>query len=292
MGFLLRILGWMIYLLPNRARIGLGNGLGRILERAKFKSAVIQENLAYAFPTEAQTRERIGHQAYLHFGNLVLELILLFGPLRRFVKRNSDLAGANLLHEALRSGRGAILLASHVGNWEIMAGTGAALENFDILIVTKHLKPEWLHVAVEKARRRLGVRATYEPKTLKDVLRQLKSGKTVGFVLDQYAGAPVGVRVPVFGIPVGTMTAVAMLAKRTGAPVLPVVNFHTPNGRIRSEVHSPLKWISDPDPHQELAINTANYAKVLERFIYTHPDQWLWMHRRWKTRPAGEQGVY
>jgi KDO2-lipid IV(A) lauroyltransferase len=160
------------------------------------------------------------------------------------------------------------------------------------MIVTKHLKPEWLHRAIEAGRARCGVQATYEPRTLKDVLAHLKRNGTVGFVLDQYAGPPVGVRVPFFGVPVGTMTAIAMLARRTGAKVVPVVNYREPDGRHVVSIRPALEWIPAKDPSEELAVNTARYAEEMERDIREHPGQWLWIHRRWKTRPPGEPPIY
>jgi KDO2-lipid IV(A) lauroyltransferase len=143
---------------------------------------------------------------------------------------------------------------------------------------------------VEAGRRRVGVKGTYEPQTMKDILAHLKAGGTVGFVLDQYTGPPVGVRVPFFGIPVGTGLALATLVKRTGFPVIPVVNFRTPDGRMVTRVEAPLEWIEDPDPRRELARNTARYAEVLERIVREFPEQWLWSHRRFKgdLGPLGE----
>jgi KDO2-lipid IV(A) lauroyltransferase len=139
-----------------------------------------------------------------------------------------------------------------------------------------------LHQAIEKGRARCGVTATYEPRTLKDVLGRLKKNGTVGFVLDQYTGPPVGVRVPVFGTPVGTSTAIATLAKRTGAVVLPVINYRTPDGRWKVIIRPAIEWVASEDPAFELAQNTARYASELEKDIYAHPDQWLWIHRRFK----------
>jgi KDO2-lipid IV(A) lauroyltransferase len=113
-------------------------------------------------------------------------------------------------------------------------------------------------------------------------LKHLKEKKTVGFVLDQYAGPPIGIRVPFFGVPVGTANIVATLAKRTGAPVLPAISYRTPEGGYRVVVGPALEWISHPDPHQELALNTALYVSTLEGYIRSCPEQWLWTHRRFK----------
>lgn len=251
---------------------------------AGLRANVVRENLAYAYPGEGQAarRDELFRAAYRHLGNLILDISLLLGPMRRHVERMGELQGVEHWKAARNPGKGVLFLSSHVGNWELMAAIGAIHGGIDIRLVTKHLKPEWLHGAIERARLRCGVRATYEPRTLRDVLADLRKGGTVGFVLDQYAGPPVGVRVPVFGVPVGTSLALAALARRTGAPVLPVVNYRTAEGRQVARIYPALEWIRDDDPQKELALNTARYAAVLEEHIRAHPEQWLWTHRRFK----------
>src|SRR5207248_3841646 len=141
------------------------------------------------------------------------------GTLRRHIVDRSELLGLENWRKAKELGKGVIFLSSHVGNWEIMAATGAIHGGMDLMLVTKRVKPAWFHEAIQKGRLECGVTATYEPRTFKDVMLHLRKNGTVGFVLDQYAGPPVGVRVPVFGISVGTSPALAMIAKRTGSAV-------------------------------------------------------------------------
>jgi len=204
---------------------------------------------------------------------------MLLGEMPRIAKEKVDFRGFENWKRAQEQGRGVLFLSSHVGNWEIMAAAGAA-QGMELLIVTKHLKPEWLHRAIEAGRRRAGVEATYEPRTLKDVLRWLQQGKTVGIVADQYAGPPVGIRVPVFGVPTGTHSAPAMIAKRTGAAVLPVVNYRTPEGGWVVEVRPAL--LLEPEGPEDLAKQTAAFSRELEKDIRKFPEQWLWIHKRFK----------
>jgi KDO2-lipid IV(A) lauroyltransferase len=279
----LRALAWSFYLMPSRLRGQVGASIGFLLRALSFRSKVVRENLAYAFPGPGREGERakVFGQAYTHLGRLFSEILLLLGPMRRFAIRYGELKGLENWKAARQSGRGVLFLSSHVGNWEVMSAIGA-LSGIDLMLVTKHLKPEWLHQAIERGRASCGVGATYEPRTFRDVLAHLKRNGTVGFVLDQYAGPPVGVRVPVFGVPVGTQTAVALLAKRTGAAVVPVVNYRVPGGRYVVEIRPALPWIGDPDPGREIAVNTARYAELLEADVRAHPGQWLWTHRRFK----------
>lgn len=269
-------------------QIGIGRWLGFVLMALRVRDQVIRENLQFAYPgdsaEEARIREHLRRAAYEHLGQLVFEILMLMGPLPRYVRQRSELRGAENWRAAQAAGKGVLFLSSHVGNWEIMAATGAQFSRMDLMIVTKRLKPRWLHRAIELGRLRCGFKGTYEPRTLRDVLAHLKRKGTVGFVLDQYVGPPVGVRVPVFGVPVGTSAAVATLARRTGAVVLPVLNYRTSDGRWIVQIQPAVQWITDAggDPDRELAQNTAEYARILEQHIYSHPEQWLWTHRRFK----------
>jgi Kdo2-lipid IVA lauroyltransferase/acyltransferase len=280
----LRATGWALGVMPRRLRLALGSFLGLCLRASGARAKVIRQNLAYAYPDNEARQDELFVEAYRHMGRLILEVLLLFGPMRRFARKDIEIEGVEHIVNGREAGRGVILLSSHVGNWEIMAASAVQVPGMHLMLVTKHLKPEWLHQAIERARARCGVCATYEPRTLRDVLRQLKEGQVVGFVLDQYAGPPVGLRVPVFGIPVGTTSAVAMLARRTGAAVLPVVNYRLPDGRYRAEIRAPLEWQTSEgdDLTEELGLNTAYYAATLQRDIFQHPGQWLWTHRRFK----------
>ncbi len=291
LGFLilsvLRTFAWLYYLLPRPLRRVWSRSLAGFLRTLGFRAKVIRENIAIAYPGESEQvrsqRAQLFKAAYRHLGQLFLEILMLVGPMRRFVQHESVLLGAEENYfPAQRKGRGVILLSSHVGNWEVMGATGGVHAKIDPLFVTKLLKPAWMHRAIEKGRLACRVYGTYEPKTFRDVLKALKAGGAVGIVLDQFAGPPVGIRVPVFGVPVGTHSVIAMLVKRTQAPVIPVVNHRTPDGRFVVEMLPPLDWISHEDPNYELALNTANYAKFLEGHIRQYPEQWLWSHRRFK----------
>jgi KDO2-lipid IV(A) lauroyltransferase len=279
---LLKTVAYLYSFLPRKLQIKVGHGLGALFYFAKFRDPVVQQNLNLAYPNDPEKREEIRRASYWHFGNLILEIFMVLGPLRRFVLKYVDLSGTEHLEAAKKRGKGVIFLASHTGNWEVMAATGGVLAQSDLLMVTKHLKPEWLHQAIEAGRSRCEVSATYEPKTMRDVLSHLKRNGTVGIVLDQYVGPPVGVRVPFFGVPVGTSQFVATLAKRTGAAVLPVRNIRTPSGRWDIAVLRALEWTKDSDPNRELAVNTAKYTAAIEEIVRAHPEQWLWIHRRFK----------
>lgn len=280
--FFIKLGVYSYWLQPRKIQLFWGNRLGGVLYRVGFRRKVVRENLSRAFPHEDQHQRRVLRAFYSHLGNLFLELLLVMGPLKKVIERDCEVHGVEHVEAALKQGKGLIFLCSHLGNWEVMAGAFGLKTAADFLMITKRLKPEWLHQAIQNGRKKVGASATYEPKTFRDVFSHLKKNGAVGVVLDQYAGPPVGVRVPVFGIPVGTPAMVATLVKRTGAPVLPVVNYRLPDGRWRVEIGAPIPWKNSSDPRTEIAINTAEYSAEIEKQILAHPEQWLWTHRRFK----------
>ena len=283
-GFPLILIGWFFYLLPLFLKKALGNTLGAVLRFIQFRSEVVKQNMKRAFPEKDLNdpqMKQLYKRFYRHFGMLIFEFFYLFGPMKRFCEKYVHIEGLEHVRELEKQGKSVIFLSSHLGNWEIMcAAVGRNIEQ--ILIVTKVLKPQWLHHMIERGRLRCHVRGTYEPRTMRDILNQLKYKRRVGFVLDQYAGPPIGVRVPFFGVPVGTSNGVATVKRRMNAEVIPAENYRLSNGTWKVILHPPLTWISDENPHRELALNTAHYVSVIEKMIYRTPEQWLWTHRRFK----------
>lgn len=280
--YFLKLAAWIYFLLPEVFKKILTIAVGFFLRIARIRRKIADQNLLLAFPQEGavgkEYRRHILVRSYRHLARLSFEILMLLGPMELFVRTRVSVRGFENWIKANEKGKGVIFLSGHVGNWEIMLATGGVM-NTDLLIVTKRLKPRWLHRAIESGRLRCGVQATYEPQTFKQVLSHLKKNGTVGFVMDQYAGPPIGIRVPFFGVPVGTSAVVSTVVKRTGAAVLPVVIYREKDGGFVLEVRPALSWI---EGDEELALNTAQYASILEQDVRAHPEQWLWIHRRFK----------
>ena len=116
------------------------------------------------------------------------------------------------------------------------------------------------------------------------MFERLAAGDIVVFPFDQHAGPKLGIRVPFFGRPAGTFRALALVAKATGAPVVPGACWREPDGRHVLRFEPALEYLEDPDQTAEVRRNTRAYNAVLERLIVRHPEQWFWVHRRWKDR--------
>lgn len=285
--------GLTVTFLPRKAELALGRALGSLIRFAGYRTVVSRENVRRCFPElDEIARVRLLKKNYGHFGILMLELLHLFSPFsghyRGYVERHSRIEGLENWERARAKGRGAVFIASHLGNWELMVAMGA-LSGIPITMVTKHLKPEWLHRIAQRARESTGIEPIYEPRTLPAVLRALRAGKAVGFMMDQYAGPPIGIPVKFFGVEVGTLAAVGTLVSRTGTAVVPAVTRRDENGVMHVRIEPELemgKFLPDEGQgdarKSDVRRTTELLARKVENWVRANPEQWLWTHRRFK----------
>jgi Kdo2-lipid IVA lauroyltransferase/acyltransferase len=280
---LLKLLAFALSLLPRPLFLLMGRGLGRLLAGFHFRERVAAANLELAFAEkDPASRAELLRSQYAELGVLFLEMLRSFYRFDRFVERNSDVEGEEHLRAALAQGKGIFVMTAHLGNWEVLTASGPTLFGTGVTMVTKELKPKWFHRVVEVTRSLLGVQMACEPRTMQGILRALKRKEIVGFVMDQYAGAPVGARVPFFGKAVGSHTALATLALRTGAPVVPAVSVRKPGGRYLIRFEPPFPLEERSDPQASVIANTALFVRHTEKWVREFPEQWMWIHRRWK----------
>ena len=277
-------LGLAVSFLPRRFELALGGALGSLVLASGLKRAnVARENLRRCYPAMADDeREALLRRQFRHLGVLTLELLHLFSPIpghyRRYIQRIGVLEGLADWKKAHDKGKGVIFVSAHMGNWEVMVGQGA-LGGIPLTMVTKLLKPAWLHRKIERERLSMGVKGAYEPRTLPIVMRALRSGESVGFVMDQYAGPPIGIPVPFFGVNVGTLAAVSVLVERTGAAVVPVSTVRDEKGVVRVRIEPELDLSSVAHDNARC---TARLTAHVETWVRAQPEQWLWTHRRFK----------
>jgi KDO2-lipid IV(A) lauroyltransferase len=278
-----KLLALPLSLLPRKLFLFLGRAFGALLFRCGFRVPIARANLELAYPEKSEAaREALLKESYEELGVLGLEILRWFFKFDRFMERYCDVEGGEHLSAAIAEEKGVFALTAHLGNWEVLAASGPAFFGTPVTMVTKELKPAWVHRLIEVTRALLGVKMACEPRTMPGILRALKRKEIVGFVMDQYAGAPVGARVPFFGIPVGSHTALAALALRTGAPVVPAIAVRKKDGRYLLRYEPALKIIEKDDPDAAVLANTVLFVRHTEAWVREFPAQWLWIHRRWK----------
>jgi KDO2-lipid IV(A) lauroyltransferase len=276
--------GWLVAWLPARLGLWVGRRLGDLawagLPRRR---AVTLENLTSALGTEHATPElrRLCRLCFEHLGmNVVEACVFLFRPPGVLLSR-VDLRGVEHLRAAGSQGKGVLFLTAHYGNWELL-GASHVLTGFPLSVVVRPLDDPVLGRVVARLRERAGVEQIAKRRGLREVLEALRRGRTVGVLLDQNASRAEGVFVPFFGLPASTSKALALISLRSGAPVVPAFIRRQRDGRHRVEIEPALPVPPDGD----VVAYTATFTLAIEAAARRAPEQWFWMHRRWKTRPA------
>ncbi|CAN5463053.1 N/A [soil metagenome] len=209
-----------------------------------------------------------------------------------FIEQTSDKEFLSQYKRIQDSGRGRIIIGAHLGNWEMLAFTYPML--FEPLhFISRHLDNPLLHERLTRIRTRLGNVQIDKRKSAVTILRILKKGGAVGMLSDVNAVDAEGVFVPFFGMLASTNKGPAMLALRADVPLIPIFSVWDKRIGKYVVVHGRvIEPISTGDVEDDVRLLTAEYTAEIESCIRKYPDQWLWIHRRWKNRPPGETDIY
>jgi KDO2-lipid IV(A) lauroyltransferase len=281
---LLTSVGLLFTFLPRFVEVFIGPRIGRLAFFLAAKRRRIAEgNIGRCFP-ELSDGERADllRRNCEHWGMIGLEFMHLFSPVpghfARYVKKVSVMHNFENWEKAHDKGKGTIIVGCHAGNWEVASAAGA-LAGMSFTIVTRNLTPDWLMKKIENSRLQAGLGAFYQPRTVPSILRALRKGHCVGFVIDQYAAPPMGVKVRFFGYSVDTLAAVGPLAQRTGAAVVPTYNYRDEKGIFHVYLEPELNFGDAAVSPEE---STQILADMVEAQIRANPAQWTWGHRRFK----------
>jgi KDO2-lipid IV(A) lauroyltransferase len=250
-------------------------------------------NLRLAFPdwTDAQ-RKNVTRKMVRNLGWMAAE----FARLPRLTKENIEdvviLEGHENFLEGQRRGKGVLYLTGHIGAWEL-SSFAHALYGYPLHYMARPLDNKRLDALVNQHRCASGNRPIFKNESARVMLKILKDSGTVGILADQNTLPAEGVFVDFFGKFACTTTGLARVALHTGAAVVPGYAYWdetTQKYRLRFE--PPVELIRTGDTERDVFENTQRFAKVIEEIIRKHPDQWVWVHKRWKTRPKGEPALY
>jgi KDO2-lipid IV(A) lauroyltransferase len=272
---------------PLRFSWRLADILGRLWFRLDNKHRLIAlNNLSLAWGDELNGRERrnIARRNFIHLARVVLELpyIRMFTPEKMDEFVTFD--GVDNLDAALRMGRGVLVMTSHFGNWELMA-VAFSLRYRPVNLVIRPLDIAFLDSLITAIRIRGGNQMIAKKGSVRKVLRLLAAGEVVGLLIDQNPAWYEGVFVPFFKEIACTNKALSALALRTNAPVIPAYNVREANGTYRVVFEPEVVLHRSGDARRDMEENTANFNRIIESYVRRHPEQWFWVHQRWKTRP-------
>ena len=282
--------------LPRSVAVAAGRGIGHVAYACcRRLRRVGERNLQLAFPELSECeRTRILRGSFNSLGRLLGE----FSQFPRHTPESLrclvryDEQSVKHLRNAEGRGRGVIYLTLHLGAWELLSFAHSALEH-PLHFMVRRIDNPHLEKLVENRRTRFGNQTIDKKAAVRTALRVLREGGTLGILADLNSQPHEGVFVPFFGHLACTTAGVAMLALRAEAVVLPVCAPLNEERRcFRFEFQPPMEVVRTGNYEQDVLTNTARFTSALERFVRNYPDQWLWIHKRWQTRPMGEQNFY
>ncbi|HZR45561.1 MAG TPA: lysophospholipid acyltransferase family protein [Candidatus Manganitrophaceae bacterium] len=274
-----------LQLLPVGLSLWTGAMLGRlfyVLDRRHREIAL--NNLASALGREKSEKERkqIARGSFENLGRSVAEICRLQRAVSPDLQKRIEIEGWDHYRSALDQGKGVICLTAHFGNWEL-APAALSFHDFQMYFVARALDNPYLNRMLNAWRERNGNRILNKKTASDEIVRLLRKGATVGFLLDQNTARKEAVFVDYFGMPAATHKGLAILALRTGAPVVPAFIIRQEE-RHKLIIEKPLEPVRTGRLQNDIYETTALFTKKIESYVRQYPDQWLWVHRRWKTK--------
>lgn len=273
--------------LPLTLTRGLGAGLGTAAMRIMAGSRRrVLHHLEIAFPElDRAGRERVMAGCARHFGLMLAEVAWMWRARRETVERLCEIRGLENLEAALARGRGVLFATGHCGNWELLS-TRLPIAGVPLFTAVRQLDAPGLDRLVTASRSRFGTEVVPRgPAAGRQLVRALAANKVCALLIDQDIRDVPGVFVPFFGRPAWTPSGAATLSLRLGSPVVTGFIHRLPDGSHLAEIHPPLEAPADGSLEDRVCGLTAAATTVIEAQIRAHPEQWVWMHRRWRTRP-------
>lgn len=250
-------------------------------------------NLAMVFPEKRLAeRRRILRGVFTSLGRQLAELC----QFPRYTSENVDQVvvydGLENYERAYVRGKGVLFLTAHFGAWELSAFTHSLYGHW-LHVVMRPMDNEYLDRLLQSYRTMHGNKTVNKDDFVRGLLAAMRAGETVGILMDTNMTPPQGIFVDFFGIPACTASGLARIALRTDAAVVPGFTIWDPAlKKYRLRFDPALELVRTGHLEADIAANTQMFTKVVENYVRTYPDQWLWVHRRWKTRPEGQSPLY
>ena len=283
--------GWWCRCLPKRWVMQIGRSIGMLYYYSvKKRREIALNNLQIAFGTNrtAGQRRQICKASFVNVGKTCVEFL-------RFRKLNAEniwdqvtVEGRENLYTALEAGKGAIVFLAHFGNWELLSLVYGALIPDRAKAIAFPLKNELLNTYLWQHREQLSLELIPRNRAVRETLRALRNNQAIGFFADQNAG-PEGVFVDFLGKPASAVRGPAVLALKTGAPLIFSLSIRQPDDRHHVYISPAIQPEPTDNFENDVERYTTQMLKQLETYIHKYPEQWLWLHNRWKTQPPTDQ---
>lgn len=254
-----------------------------------YRRRIVMSNIHQVFDNRLSLQEKkaLAKAFYSHLMTSIKEMIQLRFMDDQTLCDRVDVLGYERLLEIAAENRGVLVLTGHFGSWEFAPIGGIAkFKQFkgQFHFIRRTLNNKWLERFLFRRYYQAGLKVIPKKNSLEQVAEALNNNHAVVFVLDQHANIENrdGVAVEFFGKKAGTYRSLASFSRHTGIPVVPAAAYRLENGRHVLKFHEPIPWQDHGSTQESIYQTTLAYNKALERIILEHPEQWLWLHKRWK----------
>jgi KDO2-lipid IV(A) lauroyltransferase len=268
-------LAWLVYVLHVRLR------------------QVGMRNLAMVFPEKSEVeRARILRGEFASLGRQLAEVCQFPRYTRENVEQVVVYDGLENYEQAYARGKGVLFLTAHFGGWELSAFTHS-LHGHWMHVVVRAMDNVYLDRLIRQYRTMHGNQIVEKDDFVRGLLAAMKTGEVVGILMDTNMTPPQGIFVDFFGIPACTASGLARIALKTDAAVVPTFTIWDAGmGKYRLRFDPAVELVRTGGLEADIKANTQRFNLIIEDYVRKYPEQWLWVHRRWKTRPPGEKGLY
>lgn len=280
---LAKIISFPIWIMPEFVQLMIGNMFAHLWWNVlRLRRDVVFNNINLAFPEWSEEKKKeIAWKSMQNIGWSFSEYFKFPFLNKSNYHKWIRFEGEENLKKALEMNKGVCALSLHVGNGDY-ALAGLSLAGYPVHLISKEFKLQWLNNVWFALRSRLGMHFIPPRNSGFAVIKSLKKNNLVIFVLDQFAGPPIGIRTKFFGVETGTAVGLSLFAKRTGAVVLPLYTYRETPTKHVIRIEEPIVFEDKGDKDETLSHMTQVYSDKIEEIVRRHPEQWMWVHRRWK----------
>lgn len=283
---LARVISFPIYIMPQWFSLLIGNLFAHFWWNIlRIRRDVVYKNLSLAFPDwDQKKKDEIAWSSMQNLGWGFSEYFKLPFLNKQNYQKWIRFEGEEHLQQALKSGKGVCALSLHLGNGDF-ALAGLSLKGYPVHLISKEFSLQWLNNVWFALRERLGMKFIPPRNSGYAVVKSLRKNNLVIFVLDQYAGPPIGIKTKFFGAETGTAFGLSLFAMRTGSVVLPIYTYRETPSKHVIKIEAPIEFEDKGNREETIAHMTQKYSDKIEELVRQRPGQWMWVHRRWKKFP-------
>lgn len=283
--FTAKLIGYCVSLLPQKISLKIGGLLGSIVFRFSSQQRRIAfENIRLSLNlTDENLVKLYIKRCYQNLGKTAVEFMRFPKSNQKLIQEYVEFEGIHHIQNALSLGNGAIILTGHFGNWELLAAS-ISTNIAPLTPIVRELRSPRINELVKKYRRKAGYSTIDRNTGVRDALRCLRSNNLLGIVADVDTTVN-GVFVDFFGRPAYTPYSPIAFALKTGAVILPSFIIRQQDGSHHAIIEPPMVLKQTDEKEQDIIENTQKFTKIIETYIRKYPEQWIWMHERWKTQP-------